>query len=83
MKVLDLLAKTLEHESVWQLLDHITVERLKESRELLIEDRDRLAEKSDVRKLKPHEQADWNDTIILIAAFNRVIEYYCPHYLDN
>ena len=76
MKVLELLSKTLEHESVWQLLDHITVERLKESRELLIEDRDRLTERDDVRKLKPHQQADWNENIMLIAAFNRVIEYY-------
>lgn len=83
MKVIDLLAKALEHESMWGLIDHLAVERLKESRELLIEDRDRLTQKSDVRKLKPHEQADWNETIILIAAFNRVIEYYQPHYLDN
>ena len=83
MKVIDLLAKALENESVWQLLDHITVERLKESRELLIEDRDSLTRKMDVRGLPPHQQKDWDENTLLIAAFNRVIEYYHPHYLDN
>lgn len=76
MKVIELFSKALEHESMWDLIDHLAVERLKESRELLIEDRDRLTEKADVRMLKPHEQADWTENIILIAAFNRVIEYY-------
>jgi hypothetical protein len=66
MKVLELLAKSLEHESMWQLIDHLAVERLKESRELLIEDRDRLTKLT----------KDWDDNIVLIAAFNRVIEYY-------
>lgn len=76
MKVLDLLAKTLEHESVWQLLDHITVERLKESRELLIEERDELIKLASERELEPHKRADWEDVVMLIAAFNLVIEYY-------
>lgn len=76
MEVIGLLAKALEHESMWQLIDHLAVERLKESRELLIECRDNLTKKADVRKLKPQEQADWNEDVILIAAFNRVIEYY-------
>ena len=76
MKVIELFSKALEHESMWQLIDHLAVERLKESRELIVEDRDRLTEKADVRTLDPHEQADWNEDVILIAAFNRVIEYY-------
>ena len=45
MKVLELLAKSLEHESMWELIDHLAVERLKESRGLLIEDRDNLTKK--------------------------------------
>lgn len=76
MKVIELLSKALEHESMWQLIDHLAVERLKESRDLLIEDCNRLTERDDVRGLKPHQQADWNENIMLIAAFNRVIEYY-------
>jgi enhancing lycopene biosynthesis protein 2 len=76
MKVIELFSKALEHESMWELVDHLAVERLKESRELLIEDRDRLTKIADVRDLPPHQQKDWDDTIILIAAFNRVIEYY-------
>lgn len=66
MKVIELFSKALEHESMWQLIDHLAVERLKESRELLIEDRDRLTKLT----------KDWDDNIVLIAAFNRVIEYY-------
>ena len=76
MKVIELFSKALEHESMWQLIDHLAVERLKESRDLLIEDCNRLTERGDVRKLKPHQQVDWNENIMLIAAFNRVIEYY-------
>jgi enhancing lycopene biosynthesis protein 2 len=76
MKVLELFAKALEHESMWELIDHLAVERLKESRELLIEDRDRLTWRADVDELPPHQRADWEDTVMLIAAFNRVIEYY-------
>jgi hypothetical protein len=76
MKVLELLAKSLEHESMWQLIDHLAVERLKESRGLLIEDRERLTKIADERGLLPHQRADWEDTVMLIAAFNRVIEYY-------
>jgi hypothetical protein len=66
MKVIELFSKALEHESMWELIDHLAVERLKESRELLIEDRDRLTKLT----------KDWDDNIVLIAAFNRVIEYY-------
>ena len=76
MKVIELLSKALEHESMWELIDHLAVERLKESRELLIEDRERLAKIADERGLLPHQRADWEDTVMLIAAFNRVIEYY-------
>ena len=35
MKVIELFSKALEHESMWELIDHLAVERLKESRELL------------------------------------------------
>ena len=66
MKVIELFSKALEHESMWQLIDHLAVERLKERRDLLVEDRDRLTKLT----------KDWDDNIVLIAAFNRVIEYY-------
>jgi hypothetical protein len=76
MKVIELFSKALEHESMWQLIDHLAVERLKESRDLLIEECNKLTDMADVRKLLPHQQKDWNENITLIAAFNRVIEYY-------
>ena len=76
MKVLELLAKSLEHESVWELIEHFVVDALKNSRELLIEDRERLTKIADEHGLLPHQRADWEDTVMLIAAFNRVIEYY-------
>lgn len=76
MKVIELFSKALEHESMWQLIDHLTVERLKESRELLMEDLHGLAKISDIRGLEPHQQTDWNDNVVLVAAMDRLIEYY-------
>jgi hypothetical protein len=76
MKVIELLAKSLEHESVWELMDHFVVEALKNSRESLIDNREKLTKIADERGLLPHQRADWDDTVMLIAAFNRVIAYY-------
>lgn len=76
MKVVDLLAKALEHESMWQLMDHLTAERLKESRESLVEDRDALLRRAAEDGLPPYKKAELTDFINDIAAFDRVIEFY-------
>lgn len=83
MKVIDLLAKTLEHEAVWELIDHLVLERLKESRQLFITDRDRLNNIRNTRELRKHEQDDWYCLVLDIQALERVIDIYDPNYLEN
>ena len=83
MKVIDLLAKTLEHEAVWELIDHLVIERLKESRQLFITDRDRLNNIRNTRELRKHEQDDWYCLVLDIQALERVIDIYDPNYLEN
>lgn len=83
MKVIDLLAKTLEHEAVWELIDHLVIERLKESRQLFIADRDRLNNIRNTRELHKHEQDDWYCLVLDIQALERVIDIYDPNYLEN
>ena len=83
MKVLDLLAKALEHESMWELLDHLVVERLKESRDMLVEERQKIDSVSAKQKLEPHQYEDWVSLVQDIQALNHVIEYYHPSYLDD
>ena len=83
MKVIELLAKALEHESMWQLIDHLVVERLKESRDMLVEERQKIDNISSKQKLEPHQYEDWVSLVQDIQALNHVIEYYHPDYLDN
>lgn len=83
MKVIDLLAKTLEHEAVWELIDHLVIERLKETRDLCITERDRLNVIRAHREWKPHEAEDWTSLVFDIQALERVIDYYDPSYLEN
>jgi hypothetical protein len=83
MKVIDLIAKTLEHEAVWELIDHLVIERLKESRQLFITDRDRLNNIRNTRELRKHEQDDWYCLVLDIQALERVIDIYDPNYLEN
>jgi hypothetical protein len=83
VKVIDLIAKTLEHEAVWELIDHLVIERLKESRQLFITDRDRLNNIRNTRELRKHEQDDWYCLVLDIQALERVIDLYDPNYLEN
>ena len=76
MKVIDLLTKALEHEGVWDLIDHFVVLRLKESLALNVHERERLDEIKKHRELKEHEEADWECLVQDIAAMNRIIDYY-------
>jgi hypothetical protein len=83
MKVIDLLAKTLEHEAVWELIDHLVIERLKETRDMCEKERDRLISIHNTRGLRKHEEDDWYCVVLDIQALQRVIDYYDPNYLEN
>ena len=83
MKVIDLLAKTLEHEAVWELIDRLVIERLKESRNLCIVERNRLTDIRNTRDLRRHEEDDFICVVLDIQALDRVIDYYDPNYLEN
>ena len=76
MKMLKLIEKALEHEAVWDLLDTVVVDRLKESRDLCVTELNHLDEIKSVRPLKPHEEEDWSCLVLDVASLNRVIEYY-------
>jgi len=83
MKVIDLLAKTLEHEAVWELIDHLVLERLKETRDLCVVERNRLIDTRNTRELRRHEEDDYYCVVLDIQALDRVIDYYDPNYLEN
>lgn len=76
MKILNLIEKALEHEAAWDLFDTVVVNRLKESRDLCVIERDRLDQIKTIRPLEPHEEEDWACLVLDIASLNRVIEYY-------
>lgn len=83
MKVIELFSKALEHESMWELLDHIVVERLKQSRDMLVEERQKIDTIASKTVLEPHQYEDWVSLVQDIRALNHVIDYYHPSYLDN
>ena len=83
MKVIELFSKALEHESMWELLDHIVVERLKQSRDMLVEERQKIDTIASKTVLEPHQYEDWVTLVQDIQALNHVIDYYHPSYLDN
>jgi hypothetical protein len=76
MKPLELVMKAFDSEAGWDLLDNLTVLRLKESRDLFIKERERLDFVKTVRELKFHEEADWEALVLDIAAINRVLDIY-------
>jgi len=76
MKVIDLLAKALEHEAVWDLMDAMVVHRLKESRDMYTMERERLDNIKANRELLLHEEEDWECLVQDIHALNRVIDIY-------
>jgi len=55
------------------LLDAVVVERLKDSRDVCIQERERL-DKIDNRK--PFQEEDWQSLVQDIHALDRIIEYY-------
>ena len=83
MKVIDLFTKALEHEAVWDLLDHIVVERLKQSRDMLVEERQKIDTIASKTVLQPHQYEDWVTLVQDIQALNHVIDYYQPQYLED
>lgn len=76
MRPLELVMKAFDSEAGWDLLDNLTVLRLKESRDLFIKERERLDFVKTVRELKFHEEADWEALVLDIAAINRVLDIY-------
>ena len=76
MKPLELIMKAFDTEAGWDLLDNLTVLRLKESRDLFIKERERLDNIKLNHELKPHEEQDWTSLVQDIAAINRVLEIY-------
>ena len=76
MKPLELVMKAFDSEAGWDLLDNLTVLRLKESRDLFIKERERLDFVKTIRELKFHEEADWEALVLDIAALNRVLDIY-------
>lgn len=63
----------MKTEAMHDLLDAVVVERLKESRDICIEERNRL-DKFENRK--PHQEEDWQELVQDIHALDRVINYY-------
>ena len=76
MRPLELVMKAFDSEAGWDLLDNLTVLRLKESRDLFIKERERLDFVKTIRELKFHEEADWEALVLDIAAINRVLDIY-------
>ena len=76
MRPLELVMKAFDSEAGWDLLDNLTVLRLKESRDLFIKERERLDFIKTIRELKFHEEDDWEALVLDIAAINRVLDIY-------
>lgn len=69
-KLFENLMKT---NAMHDLLDAVVVERLKESRDICIEQRERLDK---IKNREPHQEEDWQELVQDILALNRVIKYY-------
>lgn len=76
MKPLELVMKAFDTEAGWDLLDNLTVLRLKESRDLFIKERERLDNIKANRELNLGEEEDWESLVQDIAAINHVLEVY-------
>ena len=63
----------MKTEAMHDLLDAVVVERLKESRDICIEERERL---DTIEDRKPHQEEDWQELVQDIHALDRIINYY-------
>ena len=63
----------MKTEAMHDLLDTVVVERLKESRDICIEERKRL---DNIEDRKPHQEEDWQELVQDIHALDRIINYY-------
>ena len=63
----------MKTNAMHDLLDAVVVERLKESRDICIEQRERLDK---IKNREPHQEEDWQELVQDILALNRVIKYY-------
>ena len=69
-KLFENLMKT---NAMHDLLDAIVVERLKESRDICIEQRESLDK---LENREPHQEEDWQELVQDIHALDRIINYY-------
>ena len=69
-KLIDNLMKT---EAMHDLLDAVVVERLKESRDICIEERDKLDK---LENREPYQEEGLQDLVQDIHALDRLINYY-------
>ena len=76
MKPLELVMKAFDTEAGEDLLDNIMVLRLKESRDVVIKERERLDSIKLNRELNLGEEEEWESLVQDIAALNRVMEIY-------
>ena len=63
----------MKSHEMHDLLDAVVVERLKDSRNICIEERERLDK---IKDRKPHQEEDWQDLVQDIHALDRIINYY-------
>ena len=63
----------MKSSAMHALLDAVVVERLKESRDICIEERERLDK---IKNRQPHQEEDWQELVQDIHALDRIINYY-------
>ena len=76
MRPLELVMKAFDSAAGEDLLENIVVLKLKQCRDLNIEERKRLDNIKVNRELQLHEEEDWQALILDIAALNRVLDIY-------
>ena len=76
MKPLELVMKAFDTAAGDDLLENIVAFKLKECRDLIIKERERLDNIKTIRELKPYEEDDWTSLVQDIVALNRVLEIY-------
>ena len=63
----------MKSPAMHDLLDAVVVERLKESRDICIEERERLDK---IKDRQPNQEEDWQELVQDIHALDRLINYY-------
>jgi len=63
----------MKSPAMHDLLDAVVVERLKESRDICIEERERL---DNIKDRNPNQEEDWQELVQDIHALDRIIQYY-------